>query len=73
MSRPDQAPVSHARHSLTYGGLLALPGARAAFAAAAVARVSFGMASLSLLLLIIPRPGRSRRPGRRPAPSPRAR
>jgi hypothetical protein len=52
MSRLEQAPVSHAQHSLSYRGLLALPGARAAFAAAAVARVSFGMASLSLLLLV---------------------
>ncbi|MGD0704718.1 MAG: MFS transporter [Trebonia sp.] len=53
MSRPQQAAVSPAHdHSLSYRGLLALPGARAAFAAAAVARVSFGMASLSLLLLI---------------------
>jgi hypothetical protein len=52
MSRLDQAPVSAARHSLTYAGLLARPGARRAFAASAVARLSFGMAGLSLLLLI---------------------
>ena len=52
MSRLEQAPVSHARHPLTYAGLLRLPGARRAFGAAAVARLSFGMASLSLLLLI---------------------
>ncbi len=52
MSRLEQAPVSHARHSLTYTGLLTLPGARRAFGAAAVARLSFGMAGLSLLLLI---------------------
>ena len=52
MSRLEQAPVPHARPSLSYRALLALPGARGAFAAAAVARVSFGMASLSLLLLI---------------------
>jgi predicted MFS family arabinose efflux permease len=52
MSRLEQAPVPHARHSLTYRGLLALPGARRAFGAAAVARLSFGMAGLSLLLLI---------------------
>jgi hypothetical protein len=52
MSRLEQAPVSHARHSLTYAGLLTLPGARRAFGAAAVARLSFGMAGLSLLLLI---------------------
>src|SRR5580692_5631796 len=52
MSRLEQAPVSHARHSLTYVGLLTLPGAGRAFGAAAVARLSFGMAGLSLLLLI---------------------
>jgi predicted MFS family arabinose efflux permease len=52
MSRLEQAPVPPARPSLTYGGLLALPGARRAFGAAAVARLSFGMAGLSLLLLI---------------------
>lgn len=52
MSRLEQAPVPHARHSLTYRGLLALPGALRAFGAAAVARLSFGMAGLSLLLLI---------------------
>ncbi len=52
MSRLEQAPVSHARHSLTYAGLLTLPGAGRAFGAAAVARLSFGMAGLSLLLLI---------------------
>jgi predicted MFS family arabinose efflux permease len=52
MSRLEQAPVSHAHHSLTYAGLLALPGAGRAFGAAAVARLSFGMAGLSLLLLI---------------------
>jgi predicted MFS family arabinose efflux permease len=52
MSRLQQAPVPHARPSLTYRGLLALPGARRAFGAAAVARLSFGMAGLSLLLLI---------------------
>jgi hypothetical protein len=52
MSRLEQAPVPHAQHPLSYRGLLALPGARGAFAAAAVARVSFGMAGLSLLLLI---------------------
>ena len=52
MSRLEQAPVSHARHSLTYAGLLRLPGAGRAFGAAAVARLSFGMAGLSLLLLI---------------------
>jgi hypothetical protein len=52
MSRLEQAPVSHARHSLTYAGLLTLPGAGRAFGAAAVARLSFGMAALSLLLLI---------------------
>ena len=52
MSRLEQAPVPHARPSLTYRGLLALPGARRAFGAAAVARLSFGMAGLSLLLLI---------------------
>jgi hypothetical protein len=52
MSRPDQALVSAARPSLTYAGLLARPGARRAFGAAAVARLSFGMAGLSLLLLI---------------------
>ena len=52
MSRLEQAPVPHARPSLTYAGLLALPGARRAFGAAAVARLSFGMAGLSLLLLI---------------------
>ena len=52
MSRLEQAPVPHARHCLTYRGLLALPGALRAFGAAAVARLSFGMAGLSLLLLI---------------------
>ena len=52
MSRLEQAPVSHARHSLTYAGLLTLPGAGRAFGAAAVARLSFGMAGLSLPLLI---------------------
>jgi predicted MFS family arabinose efflux permease len=52
MSRLEQAPVPHAHHCLTYRGLLALPGARRAFGAAAVARLSFGMAGLSLLLLI---------------------
>ena len=52
MSRLEQAPVPHACHPLTYGGLLALPGARRAFGAAAVARLSFGMAGLSLLLLV---------------------
>jgi hypothetical protein len=52
MARLEQAPVSHASPSLTYGGLLALPGARRAFGAAAVARLSFGMAGLSLLLLV---------------------
>jgi len=52
MSRLEQAPVSHARPSLTYAGLLTLPGAARAFGAAAVARLSFGMAGLSLLLLI---------------------
>jgi MFS family permease len=52
MSRPQEAPVPHARHALTYGGLLARPGARRAFGAAAVARLSFGMVGLSLLLLI---------------------
>jgi MFS family permease len=52
MSRPVQAPVPHARPSLTYRGLLALPGALRAFGSAAVARLSFGMAGLSLLLLI---------------------
>lgn len=54
MSRLEQAPVSHARHShlLTYRGLLARPGALRVFGAAAVARLSFGMVSLSLLLLI---------------------
>jgi predicted MFS family arabinose efflux permease len=52
MSRLEQAPVPHARQSLTYRGLLALPGALRAFGAAAVARLSFGMAGLSLLLLI---------------------
>jgi hypothetical protein len=52
MSRLDQALVSPARPSLTYAGLLARPGARRAFGAAAVARLSFGMAGLSLLLLI---------------------
>src|SRR3984957_13984543 len=52
MSRLHQAPVSHAPRSLTYRGLLARPGARRAFGAAAVARLSFGMAGLSLLLLI---------------------
>jgi predicted MFS family arabinose efflux permease len=49
MSRPQQASASHA---LSYAGLLALPGARRAFGAAAVARLSFGMAGLSLLLVI---------------------
>ena len=52
MSRLEQAPVSPARPALTYAGLLTLPGARRAFGAAAVARLSFGMAGLSLLLLI---------------------
>jgi MFS family permease len=52
MSRLAQAPVSHARPPLSYGGLLARPGAGRAFAAAAVARLSFGMTGLSLLLLI---------------------
>ena len=53
MSRPQQALVSPARRPpLTYAGLLARPGARRAFGAAAVARLSFGMAGLSLLLLI---------------------
>ena len=53
MSRPQQAFVSPARPpALTYAGLLARPGARRAFGAAAVARLSFGMAGLSLLLLI---------------------
>jgi MFS family permease len=52
MSRLEQAPVPHARQSLTYRGLLALPGALRAFGTAAVARLSFGMAGLSLLLLI---------------------
>jgi predicted MFS family arabinose efflux permease len=52
MSRPEQAPVPPARPSLTYGSLLALPGALRAFGSAAVARLSFGMAGLSLLLLI---------------------
>jgi hypothetical protein len=52
MSRLEQAPVSAARNALTYGGLLALPGARRAFGAAAVARLSFGMVGLSLLLLV---------------------
>jgi len=51
MSRPDQASLAPAR-SLTYRALLARPGARPAFAAAAVARLSFGMAGLSLLLLV---------------------
>jgi len=49
MSRPQQASASHA---LTYAGLLALPGARRAYGAAAVARLSFGMAGLSLLLAV---------------------
>jgi predicted MFS family arabinose efflux permease len=48
MSR-QQASVPHA---LTYAGLLALPAARRAYAAAAVARLSFGMAGLSLLLAV---------------------
>ena len=52
MSRLEEAPVPHAHLSLTYRGLLARPGAGRAFAAAAVARLSFGMTSLSLLLLI---------------------
>ena len=52
MSRLEQAPVSPAHPPLSYGGLLARPGARPAFAAAAVARLSFGMTGLSLLLLI---------------------
>jgi hypothetical protein len=52
MSRLEEAPVPHARRSLTYAGLLARPGAGRAFAAAAVARLSFGMTGLSLLLLI---------------------
>ena len=52
MSRLEQAPVSPARHPLTYVGLLSLPGAGRAFGAAAVARLSFGMAGLSLLLLV---------------------
>jgi MFS family permease len=52
MSRPEQAPVPHARPSLTYSGLLARPGALRAFGSAAVARLSFGMAGLSLLLPI---------------------
>jgi hypothetical protein len=52
MSRLEQAPVSPAHPPLSYGGLLARPGAGRAFAAAAVARLSFGMTSLSLLLLI---------------------
>jgi predicted MFS family arabinose efflux permease len=52
MSRLEEAPVPHAHRSLTYGGLLARPGAGRAFAAAAVARLSFGMTGLSLLLLI---------------------
>jgi hypothetical protein len=53
MSRPPQALISPARRpALTYAGLLARPGARRAFGAAAVARLSFGMAGLSLLLLI---------------------
>src|ERR1700735_2538887 len=52
MSRLEQAPVSHAHPSLTYRALLALPGAGRAFGAAAVARLSFGMAGLSMLLLI---------------------
>jgi hypothetical protein len=37
MSRLEQAPVSHASHPLTHGGLLALPGARRAFVAAGLA------------------------------------
>ena len=52
MSRLEEASVLPARPSLTYRGLLARPGARRAFGAAAVARLSIGMASLSLLLLI---------------------
>jgi MFS family permease len=52
MSRLERASVQPAHHALTYGGLLALPGARRAFGAAAVARLSSGMTSLSLLLLI---------------------
>lgn len=49
MSRQQEASVSHA---LSYAGLLALPGARRAYGAAAVARLSFGMSGLSLLLAI---------------------
>jgi predicted MFS family arabinose efflux permease len=52
MSRRELAPVSPAQHPLTYAGLLARPGAARAFGAAAVARLSFGMAGLSLLLLV---------------------
>src|ERR1700722_1732243 len=52
MSRPEQALLSRTPNPLTYRGLLALPGARQAFGAAAVARLSFGMAGLSLLLLV---------------------
>jgi predicted MFS family arabinose efflux permease len=52
MSRLEQARVPPARPSLTYAGLLAQPGAGRAFGAAAVARLSFGMAGLSLLLLV---------------------
>ena len=52
MSRHELAPVSPAHPSLTYAGLLARPGAVRAFGAAAVARLSFGMAGLSLLLLV---------------------
>jgi predicted MFS family arabinose efflux permease len=49
MSRPQQASVTHA---LTYTGLLALPGVRRAYGAAAVARLSFGMSGLSVLLAV---------------------
>ena len=52
MSRLEQAPVSPAHPPLSYRSLLARPGAGPAFAAAAVARLSFGMTGLSLLLLI---------------------
>jgi predicted MFS family arabinose efflux permease len=52
MSRPEQALLSRTQNPLSYRGLLALPGARQAFGAAAVARLSFGMAGLSLLLLV---------------------
>src|SRR3984957_1018003 len=47
MSRLEQAPVSHAHPSLTYRGLLALPGAGRAFGAAGVAGGAFSAGTLT--------------------------